>query len=81
MLTMTQEAETIKVLKDNGFQDPFNWSDTPITFHGFHKKDYDCRIDFILHNDKSSTVKCFTDFRRSDYYSDHFMVIADIEVN
>lgn len=74
-------SETIKVLKDNGFQDPFNWSDTPITFHGFHKKDYDCRIDFILHNDKSSTVQCFTDFRRSDYYSDHFMVIADIELN
>lgn len=74
------ESKTLRTFREKNYYDPWNWQDLPHTFHGFKNVEYDARIDYIIH---TPTVRCiakFCDTRSVDYYSDHFMIHADIEL-
>lgn len=74
------KSKTLEIFKSSDYQDPLGWADKPHTYHGYFKENHDCRIDYILH-DKNFTVKSsFCDDRRSRYYSDHYMVFSDLDL-
>ena len=75
-------SKTLAILKKSGYQDPWNFSDAPPSFHGFGNQKIASRIDYVLYQGSNVSLEDYnTDSVSQPYYSDHAIIYATFKTN
>lgn len=73
-------SPTLEFFRSAGYEDPWKWQSVPHTFHGFSPAVKGGRIDYVLHSCAFKSEGTYCDKRCSDYYSDHYLIYADLQL-